>query len=72
MWIRAIAGVFLCLLGGVWFGQGIGKIHGSFMTSQSEWTTIGAVTVAIGLALIVSAFVSRKRRTAAVNQQTSG
>lgn len=61
---RAIAGVFLTLLGAVWFGQGIGKIHGSFMTDQSEWSTIGAVTVALGLALVASAIRSRRKRTA--------
>ena len=28
MWARLIVGVLLCLIGGVWFGQGIGVIHG--------------------------------------------
>lgn len=62
MLTRGLGGVFLCLLGGVWFGQGIGKIHGSFMTGQSQWTGIGAVTVAVGLALLVSAIRIRGKR----------
>lgn len=59
---RVVGGVALCLLGGVWFGQGIGRIHGSFMTSQSEWTAIGAVTFLLGLALIASAVLARRRQ----------
>lgn len=62
MWTKITGGVLLCLLGGVWFGQGIGRIHGSFMTSQGEWTAIGAVTFVGGLALVASA-VMRARRT---------
>lgn len=62
MWTRILGGAFLCLLGGVWFGQGIGRIHGSFMTSQGEWTAIGAATFLGGLALIASAVI-RSRRT---------
>ncbi|HLG01676.1 MAG TPA: hypothetical protein VI916_14495 [Acidimicrobiia bacterium] len=61
MLTRIIGGVLLCLLGGVWFGQGIGKIEGSFMTSQGEWTAIGAATVVGGAALISHAVIAGRR-----------
>jgi hypothetical protein len=60
MFGRALLGVALCLLGGVWIGQGVGAVKGSFMTGQSTWTVIGSIVVLIGLGLIVSA--ARKRR----------
>jgi len=37
----------LCILVGiVWIGQGVGLIHGSFMTGRVEWSVIGAVLAA--------------------------
>jgi hypothetical protein len=51
MW-RGIVGAVLCLVGVVWFGQGIGVIHGSFMTGEGIWAFFGVVAVAIGLGLI--------------------
>jgi hypothetical protein len=44
----------------VWIGQGIGTIHGSFMTGQAIWAVIGAVVLAIGIALLSG--VARARR----------
>ena len=35
--------VLALLVGIVWIGQGIGLIHGSFMTGRIEWAVIGAV-----------------------------
>jgi hypothetical protein len=49
---RRIIGVILVLIGGVWFGQGIGAIHGSFMTGQALWAVIGAVAVFFGISLL--------------------
>lgn len=45
---RRVIGVLLVLTGGVWFFQGIGVIHGSFMTSQASWVVIGACTAIVG------------------------
>src|SRR5437870_5543270 len=37
MWLRVVVGVVLCLVGVVWIGQGVGLIHGSFMTGEVIW-----------------------------------
>ena len=58
--VRIGVGAVLCVLGGVWIGQGVGAIGGSFMSDQAIWVVIGAVVVAIGAALIVGA---RRDRT---------
>lgn len=50
-----IVGVLLVLMGGVWILQGINVLPGSFMTGQTKWAVIGAITAAIGIALVVLA-----------------
>ena len=65
MWGRVIVGVFLVLLGGVWFGQGIGAIGGSFMTGSAFWGVLGGVLVVAGAVLIVRRL--RSRRTAGLD-----
>ena len=35
--------VLALLVGVVWIGQGVGLIHGSFMTGRIEWALIGGV-----------------------------
>ncbi|MFD5830985.1 hypothetical protein [Lentzea sp. NPDC060358] len=45
--------VVLILLGGLWTGQGLGYIEGSFMTGQQLWTTIGLLCVCAGVLLLV-------------------
>jgi hypothetical protein len=62
MWPRAIIGVILVVVGGVWIGQGVGVIHGSFMTGQAVWAVIGAVAVFFGAALLVGARRARAGR----------
>ena len=52
MWIRVAIGVVLLVVGGVWIGQGVGWIEGSFMTGEAVWAVIGAVAVVVGLWLI--------------------
>jgi uncharacterized membrane protein HdeD (DUF308 family) len=56
-----VVGVVLCLVGAVWFGQGIGAIGGSFMSGEAVWAVIGAVCVLVGGALIVGARRDRAR-----------
>ncbi len=56
MWSRAAVGLVLCLAGGVFFGQGIGVIHGSPMTGEAQWAVIGGLMLAVGLALLVWAW----------------
>ncbi|SMD26082.1 hypothetical protein [Kibdelosporangium aridum] len=60
-WLPIVLGVLLVLVGGVWTGQGLGYITGSFMTGERLWTSIGLVCVAGGIVLIVWAV--RRRRT---------
>ncbi len=39
--------ILMALIGIVWFGQGIGLIHGSVMTDDSKWAVIGAIMIAV-------------------------
>jgi hypothetical protein len=57
---RRFIGALLIATGGVWFFQGIGVIHGSFMTNQTSWTIIGIAVVVVGIALVA---VPRRRRS---------
>ena len=51
-------GVISCLVGVVWLGQGIGVIHGSFMTGETSWAVTGAILIVIGCGLL--AWVARR------------
>jgi uncharacterized membrane protein HdeD (DUF308 family) len=48
-----VAGVLLLFVGCVWILQGINVLPGSFMTGQMKWAVIGAITLVIGIILIV-------------------
>jgi predicted MFS family arabinose efflux permease len=50
----------LCLIGAVWIGQGIGTVHGSSMTGHSQYAALGAVLAAVGVALLVWAWIIRR------------
>lgn len=50
-----VAGVLLLISGGVWFLQGINVIPGSFMTGQTKWAVYGAISLIVGIALLVAA-----------------
>lgn len=52
MRVRVVIGVILVVIGAVWFGQGIGVIHGSFMTGEALWAVIGAVAIFLGVSLL--------------------
>jgi hypothetical protein len=62
IWQR-IAGAVLCVVGVIWIGQGIGAIHGSFMTGRPLWAALGAVALVVGLGLIARAAAVRRRRS---------
>ena len=49
---RFVVGVLLCVVGGVWFFQGIGVLKGSFMTGQGFWTLIGVILLVVGVRMI--------------------
>lgn len=47
-------GMVLIVIGVVWFLQGINVLPGSFMTGQPKWATIGAISFAVGITLLVA------------------
>jgi len=58
-----VLAVLMLLTGGVWIGQGLGYIKGSFMTGEMQWFWIGTGLVAAALLLGAAALVYRPRRT---------
>ena len=50
---RLVVGALLCIVGGVWFLQGIGVLKGSFMTGEAFWTVVGVILLALGIRMIV-------------------
>lgn len=46
-------GVIALILGGVWAGQGMNLIPGSFMTGSRMWLSIGLIIAIVGIILIV-------------------
>lgn len=61
-WIGIVVGVLCCLLGGLWFLQGIGVVGGSFMTGSRLWLFIGLVVLIAGLTLIYNSVRRLRRR----------
>jgi hypothetical protein len=47
-----LVGGALIVTGGVWIGQGLGYIPGSFMTGDPFWAVAGAVFVLGGAAIL--------------------
>lgn len=52
-------GVMLILGGSIWFLQGINILPGSFMTGDPQWAINGAISVVIGIGLII---LGRRRK----------
>ena len=50
--VVSVAGVLMCLVGGVFFLQGIGVIAGSFMSHTVTWTVVGFLMVGLGAILL--------------------
>jgi hypothetical protein len=61
-----IVGVLVLLAGGVFAGQGLGFIPGSFMTGVMKWFWIGSGMVVVGLALVVGGVLSGRRDQSSV------
>lgn len=57
-----VVGVIALLLGGLWIGQGLNLIPGSFMTGNQMWFWIGLVLAVVGLVLIVAGLRRRPGR----------
>ncbi len=62
MIIRAVVGIVLCAVGGIWIAQGTGAMKGSSMTGHSQYTILGVIVALIGLLLLVWAWRVRGRR----------
>ncbi|HEX7264726.1 MAG TPA: hypothetical protein VF383_11165 [Candidatus Dormibacteraeota bacterium] len=57
-----VIGVLAVLVGGVFAGQGLGFIPGSFMTGKMEWFWIGGAIAVAGLVLLGATFLRRPTR----------
>ena len=55
--VRRIAlitiGVIAVIIGGVFAGQGLNLIPGSFMTGNRMWLSIGLIVAVVGIILVV-------------------
>lgn len=49
-----VAGALCCLMGVIWFLQGINVLPGSFMTGQTKWAIYGGLLLLIGLGLLIA------------------
>jgi len=58
-----IVGVLVLLVGGVFAGQGLGFIPGSFMTGDMKWFWIGSAMVIVGLALGAGGLLTGRRQS---------
>jgi hypothetical protein len=57
----AVVAILVVLVGGVFAGQGLGYIPGSFMTGDIHWFWIGSVMIVAGLGLLAALFLRRSR-----------
>jgi uncharacterized ion transporter superfamily protein YfcC len=48
-----VVGVIALIIGGVFAGQGMNLIPGSFMTGSRMWLSIGLIVAIVGVILIV-------------------
>jgi F0F1-type ATP synthase assembly protein I len=59
---RLFLALLAAVVGGVWLGQGLGYIGGSFMTGSPLWALIGVVLLVLA-AIVVLAEVRRRPRS---------
>lgn len=58
-----VLGVLLLLTGGVWIGQGLGYIKGSFMTGDMKWFWIGVGMIVAGIVVGVGGLRGRRSQS---------
>jgi hypothetical protein len=46
--MRFVLALIVLAIGLLWSLQGLGLVHGSFMTGQRQWLYIGLVTMLVG------------------------
>lgn len=49
-----VVGVLALVTGGVWIGQGLNLIPGSFMTGDKTWFYVGIVVALVGAVLLLA------------------
>ena len=50
---RLFIALLAALVGGVWLGQGLGYIGGSFMTGSAFWAVVGAALLVLALVIVL-------------------
>jgi hypothetical protein len=55
-----VLAALLALVGVIWVGQGLGYIHGSFMTGDPRWLRVGLICLVLAAVLTFGAL--RRRR----------
>lgn len=55
-----VLGVIALVIGGVWIGQGLNLIPGSFMTGNRMWFYIGVVVAILGIVLLAVGITRRR------------
>lgn len=58
---RLFIALLAALVGGVWLGQGLGYIGGSFMTGSTFWAVVGAVLLVLAVAIVAMEVRRRPR-----------
>ncbi|MGT2427076.1 hypothetical protein [Amnibacterium kyonggiense] len=58
-----VLGLIALVTGGIWTGQGLNLIPGSFMTGDRTWLAIGLAVAVVGIVLIVVALRRGRRPT---------
>ena len=53
-------GVALAVIGGVWFGQGMGWIGGGAMSGVALWAIVGPAVALVGIALALQAVRAKR------------
>jgi hypothetical protein len=56
-----ISGLILCVIGVVWFFQGVGAISGSFMSGRPLWAGIGSACFVGGIVLLALGSAAARR-----------
>ena len=59
--VLVVLGVVLVAVGGLFIGQGVGTVHGSYMTGRTSYAGLGGVLVAIGLVLLGAVWWAARR-----------
>jgi len=60
--VRRVVGILCIVAGAIWIAQGTGALRGSSMTGEGKWTGIGIAVVALGIALVLLSWRSRRPR----------